>query len=201
MNLKDVIKLLKKNIRLLGVYTLTGAVIGLVTSFIPGKYTATGSFFIGRLADKPSSAFFTYEGYYATQTAQSYTNTAAAILESEDLKKETLLDLQIPVTDNNIKKLNRSYRVTKRGPQIIQLTVSDYDQNVTERLYRQLSSNFLTMGRDLGTKNDENISVITIAKEPLLSRNQRSYPAYMLGGMLLGLSLSLFKISFREYMK
>ncbi|HAI63063.1 MAG: hypothetical protein UU64_C0016G0011 [candidate division WWE3 bacterium GW2011_GWF2_41_45] len=201
MELKEILKILKKKRSEIVIFTLCGGLLGLAASFIPGKFKAEASYFVGRTADKPSSEFFTYEGYYAQQTAQSYTNTAVALLESQDLKRSVLGELEIPVTDTNLRKLSRSYRVSKNGPQVITLTVADYNYDKSVTTFTAISTKFLDSSDKVSAGSDENISVSSLSDNPVVRQEQRPLPYFILGGLLFGLAVSMLKITFKEYLK
>ena len=201
MELKEILRKLNKARSEILILTLCGGILGIGVSFIPGKYRAEGYYFIGRVADKPSSEFFTYEGYYAQQTAQSYTNTAIAILESESLKSAVLEDLKIPVTDNNLKKLSRSYKVYKKGPQVVSLVVTDYNYKKTLDVFSSISNRFLETGENITSESDENIKVLPLSEEPVAKREHRPFPNYLAGGLLIGLAFTLLRFSIKEYTK
>ena len=201
MELKEIIKILNKKRREIGLFIICGGLLGLAMSFLPGKFKTEISYFVGRAADKPSTEFFTYEGYYAQQTAQSYTNTAIALLESQDLKRFVLSELGFPVTDINIRKLSRNYRVSKNGPQVITLSVTDYDYAKSLNTFTAISSKFLETGEKISSGTDENISVTSLSNEPVLRQEQRPFINYLLGGLLTGLAVSLLKIALKEYLR
>jgi capsular polysaccharide biosynthesis protein len=201
MELKDILKILNKRRAEIGLFVLCGSFLGLAASFLPGKFKTELSYFVGRAADKPSTEFFTYEGFYAQQTAQSFTNTAVALLESQNLKRSVLGELELPVTDNNIRKLTKSYRVTKNGPQVITLTVADYDYDKSLNTFTAISEKFLEAGEKVSSGSDENISVTPLSDEPVVRQEQRPFIYFVTGGLLFGLALSLLKLAFKEYIK
>ncbi|GIW69384.1 MAG: hypothetical protein KatS3mg101_0131 [Patescibacteria group bacterium] len=201
MELREILKKLNTRKKELLILTVSGGILGIIATFIPGKYVAEGYYFIGRVADKPSNEFFTYEGYYAQQTAQSYTNTAIALLESENIKSAVLGDLKLAVTDNNLRKLSRTYKVYKKGPQVVSLAVADYNNEKTLKIYDSLSKRFLEAGEKITNASDENIKVLPISEEPVVKRDQRPLPNYLFSGLLIGLAFSLLKFSFKEYIK
>ena len=201
MELKDILKMLNKRRTEIGLFVLCGGFLGVAVSFLPGKFKTELSYFVGRIADKPSAEFFTYEGYYAQQTAQSYTNTAVALLESQDLKRAVLNELQLPVTDNNIRKLSKSYRVAKNGPQVITLTVTDYNYDKSINTFTVISKKFLIASEKVSTGSDENISVSPLADSPVIRQEQRPFFYFVAGGLLFGLAFSLLKIALKEYLK
>ncbi len=201
MEFKEIIKIIKMNRTVLVIFALVGSLLGTALSFVPGKYRVEGSFFIGRKADVPSTEFFTYEGYYAQQTAQSYTNTAVALLESQDLKKAVLEQMEIPVTDNNVRKLTKSFRISKIGPQVITLTVRNPEENKSEEIFKTLASNFLNMGEKISAESDENISVIPISEFPVKRQEQMPLIPCVMWGFMVGITAAILKISIKEYMK
>jgi len=201
MELKDILKILNKRRTEIGLFVLCGGFLGVAVSFLPGKFKTEISYFVGRAADRPSTEFFTYEGYYAQQTAQSYTNTAIAILESQDLKRAVLEELGFPVTDNNIRKLSRSYRISKNGPQVITLSVTDYNYDKSVNTFTVISTEFLDTGKKIGAGSDENISVTPLSSKPVVRQEQRPLIYLVIGGLLFGMAASILKIALKEYLK
>ncbi len=201
MDLKISLKIIKKHLLTLGLSAAAGLIIGFTVTEIPGKYIVSGTFFIGRTTDKMSTAFFTYEGYYAQQTAQSYTNSAIAVLESDDLKKQTLEELGVHPTSQNIKKLTRSIQVTKEGPQVISLSVRDRSQSNALATFKSLSKNFIAESVGLNYNADQNLSIAQLNSEPVI-KNPYPQPVLMgIGGALFGTALGLLLISIKEYFK
>ena len=107
--------------------TLVGILLGGVAFYllvpkIPNRYTASGIFVISRSNDS-SDIFFTYEGYYAEQTAVSYTNSFLAIIQSDEVKKTALEELRGMATNQELNKLKRAVRIKKEGPRVVNLRI------------------------------------------------------------------------------
>jgi len=86
---KKIIKTIEKNRLLLITATFIGLVLGIIFYFLPSKYISSGSFYVSKKTDK-SLDFFTYEGYYAQQSAITYADSVITLAKSVDIKKDVL---------------------------------------------------------------------------------------------------------------
>ncbi|RJR26944.1 hypothetical protein C4561_04165 [candidate division WWE3 bacterium] len=200
MELKDLIKKLKKEIRSLVMFVLVGTGLGLVLYNIPAKYISTGSFYIQRTTEN-SSNYFTYEGYYGQQTALSYTNTVAALLESVDLRTLALAKLNVPVNEVTLRKYQRFISVNKDGPQLISLTVKGNTHEESKGLWESLSSSLIDTTVDINKSGDANLSISKITDEPVVKKEYKSIWINLSAGFGLGLIAGILFISFKEYFK
>lgn len=200
MELKELILKLRKYRMILIPASIAGLAIGIATSFYPPRYVSSGSFYVRRAVNE-SLGFFTYEGYYAQQTAISYTNSVSALAESQDLKKTVLEEIGSVVNKESLRELNKSTRVKKVGPQIISITVKSADQEKSKNLWMEISRSLIEKSKELNLGGDENLSILPISQQPLVKETYRSSYVFGLVGMLAGFSTVLFFICLKEYFK
>lgn len=200
MELRDVFKKIRKNRKTLIVCTLFGLVAGVIFHFLPSNYIASGSFYITR-KENNSESFFTYEGYYSQQTATTYTNSVVALAESEDVKKQVLNTLNISVNGHNIRKINRSMSVKKKGPQIINITFKDKDLNRAKKIWEEISNVLIKTSEEINLAGDRELAVVKISKEPFVKQFYKPISITSVAGILFGFSLGMLLISLKEYFK
>jgi capsular polysaccharide biosynthesis protein len=200
MELRDIIKKFKKHRQTLILSVIAGSVVGMLFSLIPAKYISSGSLYIKRSVE-PSNVFFTYEGYYAQQAAQSYTNSLVALIESQDVKKVTLENMGVTATDKNLRKLDKAVKVKKSGPQVVTVSVRDQNFEHSQKLWLTLTQSVIEASKRLNENGDKNISVDTISNAPIIKETYRSLPIFSLAGVMFGLSAGLLIISLKEYLK
>lgn len=200
MELREIIKKIKRNRRLVYTSILGGILLGIVIYTLPSRYISSGSLYVKRSIE-PSKDFFTYEGYYAQQSAQSYTNSFVALVESQDIQKKTLESIGTPITDKNLRKLDRMIKVKKTGPQVILVKVTDKDYNYSEKVWVSLTKSVIETSKVLNDNGDKNISVSTVSEKPLIKETYKSPYTFSIVGMVIGLSTGCLCICVKEYIK
>lgn len=160
----------------------------------PQKYQAIGSLYIYRATEKAEGKYFTYEGYYGQQTSQTYTNTVIGLLESTSLKKEALDELNMPVTDRNIRKIGQRIKIKKTSPQLITLTVKDVSPETAGNLWQLLSTRTIDNARKLNQTGDPLLQISTMGN-PVIKDQYRSLPINLLAGFLLGATTGTFGVA------
>lgn len=198
MELKDLFKLAKKHTNLLLVYATLGGIAGILIYCVPSKYIATGSFYIGRTTDN-SSNFFTYEGYYSQQTALTYANTVAALLESVDIQSKALSQLNIPVNENTLAKYARFINVKKSGPQLVTLAVKGNTYDTSKNLWMSLSDQLITTSQTINLTADNRLMISKVSSEPVVKPAYKSLWINVPAGIILGAALGLLVMSLKEY--
>lgn len=210
MTLKDIIKFLQKERAKILVTGLIFAVVGVAAYFIvPQRYEATGTLFVARRVDEAplipeitgEEDFFTYEGYYASQSAQSYAPTVIGLLESDVIKSKVLEDLSVKVDAQTLKKLGRVIDAKKQAPQLIQVTVKGMSAVPPEVLWNSLVKNTVAASSNLAQKSDPNLVVIQVNDEPIVSKSFRSLYLNAAVGFTLGVVGAALFLAAKEYFK
>ena len=200
MELRDILKKIRKNRGLLAIFISMGLIAGVLFYLLPSNYIASGSFYVTRKEDN-SESFFTYEGYYSQQTATTYTNSVVALAESVDVKKQVLNKLDIPVNTQNIRKINKSVSVKKTGPQIVNITLKDKDLDKAKTLWEGVSEILIDTSKEINLEGDGKLSVVKISEEPFIKETYKPLWITSGAGILFGFSLGMLIIGLKEYFK
>jgi capsular polysaccharide biosynthesis protein len=200
MELKEIKKTLSKNKFLLVISAFIGLALGVVLYYSPTKYISTGSFYVGREIDK-SDEFFSYEGYYAQQTAVMYTNSVMSLAESFDVKKSALDDMGLPYNNKNVRILERALKIKKSGPQTITISTKHFDKDTSESMFRSISKSLVKISENLNKSGDNSLFIQQVSTEPLVKEVYKSFYIYSFVGLLSGLIVGLFYLCLREYFK
>jgi len=200
MELKETIKLLIKNRFEITFFVLLGLIVSTVIYMLPQKYISSGTFYISRITGS-NSEFFTYEGYYGQQTALSYTNTVAALLENTDLRSKAMKNLGITIDELTLRRVQKLISIKKDGPQLITLTVKGRNYDESRNLWESLSKSLMETTTEINMRGDPNLSITKISAEPVVKLEYRSLWLNLSAGFGLGLALGIVFISFKEYLK
>src|SRR3989339_1012520 len=111
MELKEILILLQKNLRLLMVFSLLGALLlFLLASFWPVSYKAIVTMYIQRVPEKAENVY-SYDGYYAGQAAESYTDTVKGLVGTLDITKRAAEIADLPTDAIFIKNLAKKIKI------------------------------------------------------------------------------------------
>jgi capsular polysaccharide biosynthesis protein len=200
MELKYVYKkLIKQRVELL-ISLLAGVLLGIIFYLVPSKYVASGSFFVTRKINT-ESGFFSYEGYYAQQTALTYTNSILSLMESVDVRKMVLESNKLPLSSKNMNMLNRIITVRKTGPQVIYLAVKGRTYDEAKNLWNSVSSVTVAAAYEIGRSGDENLSILPVSPQPLVGLPYKSIYLYAIVGALVSFTATSFFICLKKYFK
>lgn len=200
MDLFKFLKELKKYKKALIVSGIIGGLTGVVIYFLPQRYSVEGSFFIGRESET-SNQFFTYEGYYSQSNAALFTDTVIALIESPDMKKALLDELKLPVTSENLRKIDKYISVKRPGAHLATLTVRSYNKDEATYLWNTFSDIIQTKVNRLTARSDAEINITPVNAEPLVEYEQHILLVNIVLGVLGGIVLYGVWIFIKLYLK
>lgn len=200
MDLKNIFLAITKNKTLYFGNIIIFTAIAVAIYFLPAKYISTGSFFITRNIEN-STSYFTYEGFYSQQTAQSYTNTVLALLESQDILNNSLQDLHINTDEYNLRKYSKYIDAKKAGPQIITLTVKGKSEQNSTELWFALAKNLSSKFSEISSKGDNKIALVQVYDKPVVKQEYKFLPLNIVSGFLTGILASYLIMAAKEYLK
>jgi len=200
MELKDFVKFLKKYLMYILVFGVASSALGVLAFYyFPAKYKASGNLFVSRKADEVSAEFFTYEGYYAQQTAHAYANTVGGLLESVDVKKRALESLGIPATEKTLRRLNRLLQVKRPALQIILVEVKGETSVEARNLWISLVKEVISVSKTVDEAGDSSISVLQLNDFPVVQPIYRNVYLFGLVGAGFGLFFGMLASALKEY--
>lgn len=199
MELRDFFKLIFKNRYLvLGAAFLLGAVAYVVSLTLPPRYLASSTLFISRLVSPPADGSFAYEGYYAAQTADKFTETAFGLIKSKDILSETLKQLGLPINYRNLKNLSGSLFVRKAAPQLLSLEMKGKSGEEASSKMKALISVASLKVSEISQKDKSEISVSPLFSEPVVEKVE-VYPALNGAiGLFVGLGIAVSFVALRK---
>jgi len=202
MELKQLINLITKNKLPILLSGLVAAVVGIfVFLLVPARYIATGSLFISRQIESNSDKYYSYDGYYGQQTAQTYTNTIQGLVDSSDAKSLALEKQGKQVDTETLRKLNKSLVIKKTNSQIITLTVTNFSKDTAVSTWNSLTDATLELSTKLNATGDPLLHVAKVTENPIFSTEYKNVFVNMVLGYGLGSLLATLIIALKEYLK
>jgi uncharacterized protein involved in exopolysaccharide biosynthesis len=200
MEIKELISAYTKEKNLLVGLLMVGLIISLIAYLLPTKYISTGSLIVTRNT-QGSDDYFTYEGYYAQQTARFYTDAAESLLESEDVRKKALEKIGIEPDKFSLRKLKKDIRTKRDNNQVLILETKDYEENMAATKWHAVAESLIELSISANKENDPDLNIVKISAIPITKQAYKSVWVYLLVGAAGGLLFGLVKVSYSEYLK
>lgn len=184
----------------LGLLIVTGASL-IVVNKLPGSYKASGLFFVTREPDSATKNYFTYEGYYAGQTAERFTDSALGLIKSLSFKQLALVRSGFPSDAAAVKKLSNSTVSQKVGPQILAVSVVSENPEKSKALWQALAAQAVTAVADLNKAGDMQVSLQVLSSTPLIEDVSLKPILIVIASLLGYLALSLCGWGVARYLR
>lgn len=183
MELKVYLEILKKyQIFIILTVIFSALMAFIIAAKTPQLYTASQTFYI-LVPQSQETQEYQYEGFFAQEKAAKVTDTAVAILDSQDFKSQ-------------ITGQNQSITIRKLAPQVIRLTAASQNQEDPQRLIEKTIASFNSQF------SEQSISLKGVASIPNPTlKNKIDKQIITAAGSVFGLLFALLIISFKSYFK
>jgi len=203
MELKQIIKILKEKFSQI-VFISSGFVLIAIVlaSYSAPKYEAALELYVNKKPEVSEAGDYNYDGFYAQQVAEKYTDTVVGLFETNQVVRGALSEIEI--ADVNPVELNaykRSLRVEKVAPQIIKVVVSRENKKESEDFVKALAKIGQEKVTELNKSQNQDITLELVDEKPHIELKELS--VYLAGfvGLLIGIGLSLIWVALKEYLK
>lgn len=187
MELRQYLKILRKNLALIIVFGGAGALIAFfLTLKLPSGYSQRSLFYlVPPLTASPTS--YNFEGYYAQEKARNFTDTAVAILESADFTQKVV-------------ESNQSLSVRKVAPQVVRLSAFAPSGEAARLLIEKAASRFNQELNNLSGQADS-LKIVPIDSQRSSNYSSPNRLVYLLSGFLGGFLFALLAIGLKVYFR
>lgn len=186
MELAEYVKILKKNLYLVALFTVLGVVLALVfASKINKGPSYQQLFFLNSPKEAAANANYS-EGFYAIEKARNFTDTALAIISSPDFA-------------NEVKGNGDLVSAKKIAPLVIRLTVNARDLDGAQSTLNKTKDRFNQKVVELTESEQFQLAPIGTAIVPVTAQPPRW--ALIVFGAFAGLVFALVTISLKTYFK
>lgn len=201
MELRKLLQQLKVRLLPLSLFIVISAVSGYVfVSNMTVLYRAEVSLYVDKTPETVDSGTYGYDGYYAQQVAEAYTDTIVGLLQQPDLlvKSQKLLDWAETLPYENIES---SVSVMRVAPQVVQLTVTMDNSGHATEFVSTLSDVAMNQVKSFNQEEDKHIRLMLVNDSPLVSIIKYSPFLGAIAGALLATGIGVLVVSAMVYMK
>lgn len=201
MELKETIIFLKHYIRFILAVSIAGGLLsGLLAVAWPQSFRATVNIYVQRLPEKVAGVY-SYDGYYAGQAAENYTDTVKGLVVTLDIIKRAAEISDLSTDADFIKQLSRKIKVTKTAPRLVEVAVNLGNREQAKMLVLGLAQSASERAKLLNQEGDKDLIINVVNPDPLIEKSVFNPYLFSLVGALAGLLLALSFVCFRDYLK
>lgn len=203
MELREFLFLLRKNLPTIVLIALiTGALALAMALRLQPTYHATLSVYVQKVPEQPTGGDFTFDGFYAQQAAESYTDTVIGLFESHAIYVRALQITGEEPDFSAVKRMERQTNIQKVAPRLINLEIRSYEEDEARTLAKSL---FMAVSGRLdeltSTDNaDLNMRISAVSEDPLMSLSQPRVALYTIIGVLAGAFAATTLFLLKEYL-
>ena len=191
-------KLRENSLALLTTSLIVGLVGILVARSLNPSYTAHLTVYVQKPIETPGTQTYTYDGYYAQQSAEAYTDTVVGLSESRSVISRAVETLG-GETGTDLKRFTDAVEVEKTAPQLVTLSVTleapDKSAAFIQALFLEVQKQVREQEKEIGFSAD------LVDEAPLVTANK--VPVTLIGvvAALLTAAVGVSIIFLREYLR
>lgn len=199
MELAKLLQSVKNNLLLLLLLgVVTAAIAGGIANSIKPTYTAGLTVYVQKPVENPSSGEYTYDGYYAQQAAEAYTDTVVGLLESQSIISKAAERLN-RTSAKDLEAYTRAVTVEKSAPLLISLKATTESADEASTLVKEV---FIAAKGQIDQQTSNGKYVVALVDEvPLVQQNRLPVALVALVGAMLGMTLGIAGLFLKEYLK
>lgn len=149
---------------------------------------------------KENNAFYQFDGFYASQAAERFSQVILGVLKSASTTKEIYDTAGIPLEDVSIKALSQVFKPQKRTERVIEVNYSAPNPEEAEKLGKALAT-VMNIQAEIETKGSKEGSFKVLTSPPVILKASPNTFIWaflgMAGGLFLALSIVLAVAYFR----
>lgn len=167
----------------------------------PNLYEAKIDLFVQRQPDGQSDLYFTYDGFYAQQTAAAYTDNALELLKSDEIIRRGAEKAGIPLENNTANKLRGSIDTEKVASQLINLAVVRPGEDEAGALAAGLADALSDRTQELNQQGDKKMVVAAVNPTPTVVMVRPLDWLYALIGIVIGFVIGASAAAVLNYLR
>lgn len=201
MELKHYLNILQKRWKtILALATTLAIVAGLASIYWPTHHKSELTVYVQRVPEEPAAGDYTYDGYYAQQAAEAYTDTVEGFLQSREIIRQALQTSNLPTDARQIRRVEKRLQVKKVAPQLINVALTMETQTETSSLVKAIAQATTQRAKILNQQENEAVVIELVSTEPLESVMQPWVGLNVMVGFFGGLLLAVGGVFTKEYL-
>jgi capsular polysaccharide biosynthesis protein len=201
MELKDYFKILKRYVAFLIIFPLAvGLAAFLFSYYTPITYDTSISFAINRI-NKEKTSDYQYDGYYAIQASDLFSQTVVSWLSTPSVLLEIYDNAKIDPQISSIDKFSSRFKTKKYSPQNIVVRFNERDRVTSEKIAKSIQDVLSDKVSKLN-QNPENKALFELASSsPVIVEKKPEIILLTIIGLISGFIFALLLTYIINYFK
>lgn len=201
MDLKEYLKLIKKNYRLIiTVCAITGISTFLFSMLRPVKYDVSQSLFINKNGSQETEDF-KFDGYYAFEAANTLSDSIGEWLKSPQVVNEIYAKSGIDPAFRNIKSYSKKFKAKKMSAEFVEVKFESKNVNEANKIAGAIVEIVNSKMTSIKDTSSGEVSFSISGSAPVIVENKLDALFNFLIGIASGLLLGAFIAMSREYLR
>jgi len=199
MELKEYLKIIKKNSKLI----ITISIITAISAFVfsatqPIRYEISLSLSI--IKDKTQTTDnFKYDGYYALQTGEIIANSIEQWLKSPETVNAIYEEAQVDSEFKNIKSYTKKFVAKKMSSQQVEVRFKANTQKEAGEISQAIIKIMSDKTKTLKEASEQEISFLINSENPVIVESKPDAFLNLIIGFISGIALGVFVVFLRRY--
>ena len=199
MELKQYLKIIKKNSKLIIAAAVLTALFSLIFSVIqPIKYETSLSLLISKNKTQQTDDF-KYDGYYALQASEIMADSVEQWLKSPEVVNAVYQKAQVNPDFRNIKSYTKKFAAKKMSPQYVEVKFNASTKKEAEKISMAIVEIINNKARALEKNSDREISFSIESENPVIIESKPNVFLNLVIGFISGLALGIFAVFGKRY--
>ena len=200
MELKEYLKIIKKNSKLIIAISIITAVSAFVFSIAqPIEYETSLSLAI--IKDKTQTTNdFKYDGYYALQASEIIADSIEQWLKSPEVVNAIYQKSEIDQDFKSIKSYTKKFTAQKMSPQFVEVKFKSDTREEAEKISAATVKIISTKIENLKETSEQEISFLINNGDPVIVESKPDAILNLIIGLISGLALGIFVVFLRRYL-
>lgn len=199
MELKEYLKIIKKNLKLiLAVGAVTALSAFLFSIFSPVKYETSLSLLISKNKTQNTDDF-KYDGYYALQAGEMLADAIVEWTKSPAVVNEIYQEAETSGNFGSIKSYAKKFTAKKMSSQHIEIKFNSDTEESAEKISSAVIKTINDKIKALEKNSEEEIAFSVSGESPVIAEKKPDAPLNLFIGFISGLILGIFMVFGKEY--
>ena len=201
MELKEYLKIIKKNSKLILIIGIVTAVSAFVFSILqPVKYETSLSLEIVKNKTQTTDDF-KYDGYYALQTGEMIADSIEQWLKSPEVVNAIYQKAEISQDFKNIKSYTKKFTAQKMSPQYVEINFKSGTIEEAKKISAATVEIMNAKIEKIEKVSEQEISFSISSGDPIIVENKPDAILNLIVGLISGLVLGIFIVFLRRYFR